>query len=517
MKAEGRIVKDSISSREMRALELNAEYFGVSRLQLMENAGHHVALEVASRFKPGNSVAVFCGLGGNGGDGFVAARHLLSLGFKVIVVLAGKTQDVSDKAALKNLAAIRSLREKMPLIEAYDSTLVPKIASEVVIDALLGIGSKGALRPPILQLVKQINAMRAFRVAVDVPTGVNADTGEVSGEAVKADLTVTVHRIKIGFEKARKYLGKLVVKDIGLPKEFERFAGPGDVVLSTKPRSAESHKGDFGRLLVVGGSETYSGAPTLVALGAMRTGVDLAYVAAPRRTALAISSMSPDLITIKLEGEHLNPENVSTLETYFEKVDAVAAGPGLGLHQETVKAVKALVELADHYKKPLLLDADGLKTFAEFKRRLSGPLVLTPHAGEYTILTGGKPPEDLVARVENVQKAAARLGAVILLKGAVDIISDGKRVKMNFSGNPSMTVGGTGDVLSGVVSAFLAQKADPFESAVAGAFINGAAGDFAFEQRGNHIVATDLIEWIPKVMNDPMSHLKVRRANAKSS
>jgi NAD(P)H-hydrate epimerase len=249
----------------------------------------------------------------------------------------------------------------------------------------------------------------------------------------------------------------------------------------------------------------------------MRTGVDLVYVAAPRRTALAISSMSADLITIKLEGEHLNPENANTLEDYFEKVDAVAVGPGLGLHQETVKAVKALVELADRFKKPLLLDADGLKAFAESKRRIRAPLVLTPHPGEYAILTGRKPPEDLAARTEDVRKTASRLGAVILLKGAVDIVSDGKRVKLNFSGNPGMTVGGTGDVLSGVVGALLAQNVDPFGSAAAGAFINGAAGDFAFEQLGYHIVATDLIEWIPKVINDPMSHLKVRRSGARPS
>lgn len=510
-------VKNPMTSREMRALELNAEYFGVSRLQLMENAGHHVALEVASRFKPDKSVAVFCGLGGNGGDGFVAARHLSSLGFKVAIVLAGKTQDVSDRAALENLKAIQCLKDGMKVFEAYDSTLIPEITAEIIVDALLGTGTRGSLRPPIMQMVKQINGTNAFRVAIDVPTGIDADTGEILGDAVKADLTITFHRTKSGLERAKKYVGELAVKDIGLPKQFEEFAGPGDVSLAAKPRPRESHKGDFGRLLVVGGSETYSGAPTLVALGAMRTGVDLVYVAAPRRTALAISSMSPDLITIKLEGEHLNQDNIRTLKTYFEMVDAVAAGPGLGLEQETVRAVQALVELAVGLRKPLLLDADGLKAFAEFNRKLNAPFVLTPHAGEYAILTGRKTPQDLQARIKDVQRTAAELGAVILLKGAVDIISDGKRIKVNFSGNPGMTVGGTGDVLSGVVGAFLAQKVDPFESAAAGAFINGAAGDFAYEQRGYHLVATDLIEWIPKVMNDPMSHLKVQRAGARSS
>ena len=175
----------SITSREMRALELNAEYFGVSRLQLMENAGRNVALEVASRFKPEKSVAIFCGLGGNGGDGFVAARHLSSMGYKVTAILAGKAKEITDKAALENWKALQFLKETIPIYEVYDSTLIPEITAEMVIDALLGIGTKGKLKPPILQLVQKINTMNAFRVAVDVPTGIDADTGEVLGEAVR--------------------------------------------------------------------------------------------------------------------------------------------------------------------------------------------------------------------------------------------------------------------------------------------------------------------------------------------
>jgi NAD(P)H-hydrate epimerase len=508
--------KDSVTSREMRTLELNSEYFGVSRLLLMENAGHGIALEIASRFKQGKTVAVFCGLGGNGGDGFVAARHLLSMGFKVTIILAGRAKEIADKAALENWTGLQFLSDSIPVHEVYDSTLIPEITADIIVDALLGTGTKGKLRPPFLQLVKKINAMNAFRVAVDIPTGVDADTGEILGDAVKADLTVTFHKTKLGLEKAKKYVGELVVRDIGLPKEFERFSGPGDVLPVTKARPMDSHKGDFGRLLSIGGSETYSGAPTLVALGAMRTGVDLVYVAAPEKTAQAISSISPDMITIKLEGEHLNPDNVSALKQFIDKVDVIVLGSGLGLHSDTEKAVKALIALVESSGKPLLLDADGLKAFAKFKRRLKVPLVLTPHAGEYAILTGKKLPEDLNGKIADVQKTAAELGAVILLKGAIDIIADGKRFKLNFTGNPGMTVGGTGDVLSGVVGAFLAQKVNPFGAAVAGAFVNGAAGDFVFEEKGYHMVASDLIEWIPRVLNDPMGHLKVRKTGAKS-
>jgi NAD(P)H-hydrate epimerase len=169
------------------------------------------------------------------------------------------------------------------------------------------------------------------------------------------------------------------------------------------------------------------------------------------------------------------------------------------------------VDVAEKAGKPLLLDADGLKAFADFKKKLRIPLVLTPHAGEYAILSGRKTPEVLEEKVSDVQTEAASLGASVLLKGPVDIISDGRRVKLNFTGNPGMTVGGTGDVLSGIVAAMLAQKADPFEAAVAGAFVNGATGDFVFDEKGAHMVATDLIEWIPAVLDDPMSHLKVQK------
>lgn len=501
----------------MRALELDAEYFGVSRLQLMEIAGHDVALEIASRFKLDKSVAIFCGLGGNGGDGFVAARHLSSTGFKVIVVLAGKAKEISHKAALENWEALQFLKESIPIHEVYDSSLIPEVTAEVVVDALLGTGTKGKLRPPILQLVEKINSMDAFRVAVDVPTGIDADTGEVLGKAVKADLTITFHKAKEGLENAKDYVGELVVKDIGLPKKLENLAGPGDVLLVTKPRPPKSHKGDFGRLLIIGGSETFSGAPALVARAALRTGVDLAYVAAPVETAHAISSMSPNLITIKLEGEHLNPSNVPLLKTYIETANAVVLGPGAGLHTETREFVKAIIKVVESAGKPLLLDADGLKAFAEFKKPLNVPLVLTPHAGEYAILAGKKLPENINERISEVQRTAAELAAVILLKGPVDIVSDGEGFKLNFTGNPGMTVGGTGDVLSGIVGAFLAQQIDPFEAAVAGAFVNGAAGDFVFEEKGYHIVSTDLLDWIPYVLNDPMSHLKVRKPGAKNS
>ena len=500
-----------ITSRQMRALEENAEYFGVSLLQLMENAGGSIAQEIVSRFANDRKVVIFCGLGGNGGDGFVAARHLLAAGFKVDVVLVGKHRDINHESSLKNWEALESLQSEISLLEVSDSSALPKVEADLVIDALLGTGTKGKLKPPISQAVELINSIKAYKIAVDVPTGIDADTGEVLGVAVKANLTITFHKGKAGLKEAKKNVGELVVKEIGLPSEMEQFTGPGDVFLATKPRTATAHKGDFGRLLVIGGNEVYSGAPTLVSLGALRTGVDLVYLAAPSKVAYAISSMSPDLITVKLEGDNLSSSNIEALKPYLSLVDAVVMGPGLGLKSETADFVKRLVDAVEKAGKPLLLDADGLKAFAKFKRPLKVPLVLTPHLGEYTILTGETLPENYKEKAASIQKNAKKLNAVILVKGKVDVICDSQRVKFNFTGNPGMTVGGTGDVLSGIVGGLMAQKVDPFEAAVAGAFVNGAAGDFVASEIGFHMVATDIVDWIPKVLDDPMSHLKVRK------
>jgi hydroxyethylthiazole kinase-like uncharacterized protein yjeF len=503
---------DVITTKEMKVLDLNAEYYGVSRLQLMENAGRNVAVEISERFKAKDTkVAIFCGLGGNGGDGFVAARHLACLGFNVKVFLAGNSSQITDEAARKNWEALEHLQASVPLHEIYDSSLIPDFKAEVLIDALLGTGLKGPPRPPVLQLIEKINEPEGFRVAIDVPSGMDSDSGKILGNAVKADLTITFHKTKPALAKAKKKAGEIVVRSIGIPDEIEGFIGPGDVAAVAGSRPAESHKGDFGRLLVVGGSETYSGAPTFVALAALRTGADLAIIAAPRETAHSIASISPDLITLKLDGDRLNTGNLSAVRRELEKATAVVIGPGLGLHKETQEAVDEIVKLAEAKKIPMLLDADGLKAFATTKRKLEAPAVLTPHAGEYEILTGTKLPKQANERTEFVRRTAQDLNAVVLLKSHVDIVSDGYKTKLNFTGNPGMTVGGTGDVLSGIVGALLARGVSPFEAAAAGAFINGAAGDFVASEKGHRMTASDLLDWIPKVIEDPMCHLALKR------
>jgi len=264
-----------------------------------------------------------------------------------------------------------------------------------------------------------------------------------------------------------------------------------------KERPMWSHKGDFGKLLVIGGSKIYTGSPALVAYGAMaalRTGVDLVMVAAPSRPADIVAKFSPNLITEPFEGDFFTPKHLKRIMELVKNYDAVAIGPGLGIEKETHKFV---VRFAESVKKPCVVDADALKALG--KKRLLDNFLLTPHSYEFYYMTGEKPKQDILGRAELVKKYAKRTGATILLKGAVDIISDGRQTAISKTGNPYMTVGGTGDVLTGICGALLAQKVAPFKAACAAAFVNGMAGTMAAKEK-RPILATDVIEKIPEVL-----------------
>lgn len=498
------ILEDSLTSREMKAVEMNAEYIGVSKLQLMENAGRAVAEETMSRFGKKSKVTIVCGLGGNGGDGFVAARHLAGAGYPVEVLLLGRHENISSEEAGHNWRTMHQMTHSVGIREVHDSAGIPPLKADIIIDALIGTGVRGALSSPYKEMVLAINSAKGFKIAVDIPTGVESDTGDAPGEAVYADLILTFHKPKKGLTETGANTGQLITCPIGVPPEAELHAGPGDVFLATKKRVPEAHKGDFGRLLVVGGSETYSGAPALTAMGAYATGIDLAYVAAPETVASSIAGFSPSLITVKLKGSRLTTRSLYKLEAFYDRVDAVAIGPGLGLHEETVEAVRTMIEEIERRRLPVLLDADALKGYPK-RKKISTEAVFTPHEREFEILTGKPPGRSLEKRGETVRKEAARLGATILLKGSVDVVSDGAHTRYNWTGNPGMTVGGTGDVLSGVASAFMAMGSPPFQAAVAGAFVNGAAGDAAVLEKGYHLEPLDLIRRIPQVIEDALA------------
>jgi len=491
-----------LKMREIQAAEYNANYLGVSNLLLMESAGGAVADAVAAKIKPGGRVYVACGLGGNGGDGFVAARHLADRGYSVKAVLVGNPNSIRSEETRHNYEITQLATGSMGFEVVEDSSRVEPIEADAIVDALIGYTYHGNLSPVNKAMIKAINASTAYTVSIDTPTGLVVDTGETPEECVEADVTVTFHKPKTGFKGKPKQLGKLIVARLGIPAEAETFTGPGDVLIVHRGRDPEGHKGMFGRLLVVGGSETYHGAPSLATMGAHATGIDLCYTAVPEPAAEGTAAISPNMIVVKLKGEHLTAKNLPQLQPFLEKVDAVAIGPGLGLEPETKKAALQFIKDVEKKGLPIVVDADALKAFGEAPHKFKVPAVFTPHTREFEVLTGKKAEGDWREKGALVKAEAKRLGSIILLKGAVDIISDGVHTRYNWTGNPGMTVGGTGDVLTGLTAGYIAQGAEAMPAACAAAFINGAAGDAVYSEKGYHILPEDLIPVIPYVVED---------------
>ncbi|RLI30970.1 bifunctional ADP-dependent NAD(P)H-hydrate dehydratase/NAD(P)H-hydrate epimerase [Candidatus Bathyarchaeota archaeon] len=504
----------AVSPSEMAIFDENCEYLGVCRLILMENAGRAVAAEAANLLGgsvEGRQVVVFSGIGNNGGDGFVAARHLAGMGAKVRVILLGRAKDIRTDEARVNWKILENMRMSVKLsqVRSVDELLAMRdeiVRADLVIDAIFGTGLHGKIREPYATAIDLINEVKGPKIAVDLPSGLDPETGLVHHKAVRADLTVSMHAAKPGLlvADAEKYVGRLVVAGIGMPPEAELVVGPGDVRAVVRRRKPYARKGEHGRVLVVGGCDEYSGAPALTALASLRMGADLAIVAAPESVADAIRSYSPNLIVRRLEGRRLSRRNLPKLRELLQYCHSVAIGPGLGLAEETASAVSEFLAIAVG-EKPVVVDADAIKALAKRPVKLSrGKVVITPHAGEFKILTGIElaPPEKLRERIGQVSASAEKLGAVLLLKSHEDIISDGKRYKVNWTGNPGMTVGGTGDVLTGIVATLLAWGVEPFRAGCAAAYVNGAAGDLAVKELGYHITATDVLEKIPEVMRE---------------
>lgn len=473
-----------LTYKDVLALDRNSAYWGVVQANLMENAGKAVA-EVALKWveKLGRNILVVSGLGNNGGDGFVAAQEL-SKSCKVKIILLGKSEEIKTELARQNYKKIKNLVSSLEAVN-LDNELEN---ADLIIDAGLGVGVKGKLKEPYSSAVKALNKSRKFVLAVDVPTGLGTK------HAVKPAVTVTFHDLKEGM--SAKNSGRIIIKKIGIPEEAEKFTGPGELVFYPRPKKL-AKKGDNGRVLVIGGGP-YTGAPALAALAAYRAGVDLVHLAVPSSVYQIIASFSPNFIVHPVGDKILTEEAIPTILDLAKKVDSIVIGPGLGNAEQTKHAVKELVRLT---KPRLVLDASAFDalTLRDIKTKEG---IVTPHAGEFKKLTYIGLPKKLEARVAIVEKIAKRTKMAILLKAATDIISDGKRTKLNSTGNEAMTVGGTGDVLAGICAALLAKKVEGFRAACMSAFINGKAGELAFKEKSYSLLATDLIEKMPEVFKE---------------
>jgi len=477
-----------LTPRDVHILDQNAAYLGMPTSDLMENAGRAVADYVKTTFPKARKILVVCGPGNNGGDGFVAAR-LLTEHHKVTVLplLIEKQSPLArtnyDKLTRSPALIIKDATTFGPLMKDAD----------VIIDAILGIGQTGDLREPFLSVVETINAARhPAVVSVDVPSGLGTSL------AVAARATVTFQEPKEGMTP--KNSGIIHVTDIGIPPDAKTYVGPGDLSVYYPRPDPRSHKGQNGVVLVIGGGP-YTGAPALAGLAALRTGADLVFVATPKRSWQAVSSYSPNLIVRDLSADMLIPEDLPLVTDLLSKVDAVILGPGLGTHPRTLEAVGVFLRELYARKLPLVVDADaisGVRTNPPPSQH--GPMVVTPHAGEFTKLTGEVLPDDVPSRQDRVQAQAKKLGITICLKGPTDIVSDGTVTKLNRVHNVAMSVGGTGDVLTGIIGALLSKHVPALEASRAALFLNGAAGNEVFAKKSYGLLATDLILEIPAIL-----------------
>ncbi|WP_406533351.1 NAD(P)H-hydrate dehydratase [Methanobrevibacter sp.] len=506
---------------DMMVTDYNCEYLGLSRLCLMESAGKSLAEEVGKiavyTFSKPVKVVIFTGSGGNGGDGFVAARYLLNRGYDVDVYML--KDNIHSSESRTNFEILENMKPRLSRLNIYNLKTLQDInncevakstdSEYVIVDGLLGTGIKGSLQTNIRRAIEIINESKGIKISVDVPSGMDPLTGNVDDLAVIPDYTISFHKIKTGVRNAEEeVVGGLVTADIGIPFEAEYFVSYGDF-LRLKNRNLSSHKGNNGRLLIVGGNADYSGAPAIAGMAAIGAGADLVYVASPEKSAEAIKSTSPDLIVKSLEGDKLSLSHLDEILKISDNVDAVLIGPGAGIDDETSKLFNVL---AAKIKKPIVMDADSLKQVELSLIKNREDIILTPHIFEFKSFFNVE--DDLKLDIdsydfrkvdENItefQQIARGIKGTVIVKGQYDLILQGTKFRINKSGNPGMTVGGTGDALAGIVTGLLSQGLNTFDCACLGVFINGLAGDMAYDEKGNGFSATDLVSYIGGVIKD---------------
>ena len=507
------------TAEEMRDLDRRAgDEFGVPSIVLMENAGRHVAraaLDTLGGAK-GKRVTVIAGRGNNGGDGFVAARHLRDAGADVSVFLLASPEDVKGDAKT-NLDAL--LESGLPVkssesISKIESALAH---SDLVIDAIFGTGLRGEVTGPAADAIGAMNRCGRPVIAVDLPSGLDADTGGIWGVCVRASRTVTFALPKIGMfiYPGADCIGELTVVDIGIPRELHegiQTEVPGvEWVMSRLPdRPADAHKGTFGTVLVIAGSPGFTGAAAMAGEAALRSGAGLSTVAVPIGLQDVMAAKLTEVMTAGLpqtEDRTFAADAADPALNLAEKATSVVLGCGIGTHPQTKEFVDGFVRSA---RRPMVIDADGLNCLVQDAEALRGPhcdLVLTPHPGEMARLLGTTSAEVQSNRIGAAKEAASRFGSVIVLKGARTVIADPSgRAFINLTGNSGMATGGTGDVLAGAIGALLAQGLSALDAAVCGVYIHGRAGDIAAEMLGQAgMIAGDVLRALPLALKETYS------------
>jgi ADP-dependent NAD(P)H-hydrate dehydratase / NAD(P)H-hydrate epimerase len=521
-----------LNTQQMREADRQTiDDVGIPSVVLMENAGRQAvaAMEAAYDDLMSSKVAVLCGRGSNGGDGFVVARTLAQRGIEAITFVLGSVADVKGDARA-NLEILG--RIGLTVVEIADSQEWELHFSEVsecdlIVDAMTGTGFHGALTGFLETVVADINGLGIPVVAIDLPTGLSADSHEVEGKAIEASMTVTlaVPKLPLVLPPADVYAGDLVIADIGIPASIiEELDGPYLELLTRErmrelapARTADSHKGDFGRVLVVAGSIGRSGAAHLAALGALRSGAGLVTIATAKSVVPIVAAMAPEYMTLPLEETAAGTIDFSAADRVLDfQADVIALGPGLGQDPSTSAFVHALVERSGA---PLVLDADALNAFVGDTERLTGrdgvDVIVTPHPGEMARLLDVTIEQVQSDRLEHARDFAASHRVHVVLKGHRTVIAGPEgRSFLNLTGNAGMATGGTGDLLTGMIAAWFAQILDAEAACKLAVYLHGAAGDLADADEGeNALIASD----IAARLGDALLELTARRRTKRES
>ncbi len=496
---------------------ITIEEYGIPSIVLMENAALAVVNVIEDLYKDVLDVAILCGKGNNGGDGLAIARHLFNRGYNTKIFLFSKPKELKgDPKTNFSICQKMGIPIKIIVTEKDFLEAFPEIFDyPLILDALFGTGLEKPLEGFWANVVEAINSSSGIILSIDIPSGLNSSKGDIVGPAIKANSTVTFGAYKIAhiFPPASQYCGKVFLAEIGIPHEL--LKNISKMALTDKnfianllpSRKLDSHKGNFGHLVIVSGSKEKPGALSMASLGALRTGVGLVTGASVEDALKVLHNHTYEAMGFILDKTPSGTIALSSLPSllkFLEDKDAFVLGPGLSQEEETQEFIRRLVI---NTTIPLVLDADGINAFKnnlEFLKGRQGPTILTPHPGELSRLLNLPIEEIKRDRVGFSIKASKETNSLMVLKGYMSLISYKDEVTfVNTTGNPGMATGGMGDVLSGMIGSFLAQKVQPLYSAVLGVYLHGLAGDLAKVKKGEEsLIPKDLIEEIPNSIKE---------------
>ncbi|NLM13535.1 MAG: NAD(P)H-hydrate dehydratase [Epulopiscium sp.] len=507
------------NGKEMRQIDEAAIHkLGIPGIVLMENATlavvHEIKKDLQNIRKP--SVAIFCGQGNNGGDGLGVARHLYNCGMDVTVIFIGDPLLLKEDAKtnfniVDTLQIPKIILNKDSIIDDNIVNLIKK--SDLIVDAIFGTGLSKPISGIFNDLINLINLYGEYILSIDIPSGLDSETGAILGNAIKAHKTVTLALPKSGLYlyPGTEYVGELIIADIGIPKEIIDCAQlkmnilmdeeVGSFIPSRFPRS---NKGTYGRVQVLAGSKGMTGAAALTCTGAFKIGAGLVSLGIPRSINDILQTKLTEVITIPIREKDgkLCRESFEDIKPYLEKATVIAVGPGIGQGPQIIEFMELLIK---NIRIPLVVDADGINAIAkniEMLRNLKVPVVLTPHPGEMGRLIHKSTEEVLANPIGIVREFCHKWNVILVLKDAKTIIGDPDgQIYINTTGNPGMATAGSGDVLTGIIAGLIGQGLNPYKAAVLGAFIHGKAGDLAASELGQHgMLAGDICNYVPKAM-----------------